>query len=195
MRFVRARLAVVDVTAFGVAAALLTGSPAGQAVTAGASTVASTVASTGASTGASTAVGPGRLAASPVLVSCAGRDQTRPSSFVLSCADGNWGIGHITWAVWGATAYAGTATVYMNDCDPYCASKHAKFYYFPALVTAWRAEPLPGHRGMRYFTRLSWIYTGKHCMPASGGKTYCAPATGSFDLAPWPVSGSRQTPA
>jgi hypothetical protein len=175
MRFAHARLAVASVAAFGVAAALLTSSLAG-----------------GGSAAAATAARP--AASSPVLVSCTGQDQVRPSSFVLSCADGNWGIEHITWATWGSTAYAGTATVYMNDCDPYCASKHAKFYHFPALITAWRAQPLPGHQGMTYFTRLSWIYTGKHCMPAAGGKTYCAALTGTFDLAPWPVSGSPRTP-
>ena len=128
------------------------------------------------------------LGLSLVLVSCAGQAQARPSSFTLTCADGNWGVEHIKWATWGSTAYAATATVYLNDCVPYCASPHAKFYYFPALVTAWRPEALPGHHGMRYFTRLSWIYTGKHCLPAGGGKTYCSPATGTFDLVPWPVS-------
>ncbi|HEX3493010.1 MAG TPA: hypothetical protein VHU92_26975, partial [Streptosporangiaceae bacterium] len=43
----------------------------------------------------------------------------------------------------------------------------------PVLVTAWRAEPGPGHAGQHYFSRLTEIYTGKRpTYYRSGDKKY-----------------------
>jgi hypothetical protein len=42
----------------------------------------------------------------------------------------------------------------------------------PVLVALWRAEPLPGHAGQRYFTRLTIIYTGNRSYRAGGMITF-----------------------
>jgi hypothetical protein len=52
---------------------------------------------------------------------------------------------------------------------------------FPALITLWRAEPLPGHHGQRYFTRLTLIYTGNRGYQADG-KQYQLPQTVTYPL-------------
>jgi len=52
---------------------------------------------------------------------------------------------------------------------------------FPALAALWRTEPLPGHPGERYFTRLTIIYTGTRSYRA-GGKTYHLSQTVTYPL-------------
>ena len=37
--------------------------------------------------------------------------------------------------------------------------------FIVSLVALWRPEPLPGHPGVRYFTRITRIYTGKRPPP------------------------------
>jgi hypothetical protein len=144
--------------AVGAAAAIVTGALAG---------------------GASAATGTPHPAASPVMVTCTNTDQVRPAQFVLSCADGNWSLSGLHWRTWGATGYA-TGTTVINDCVPNCAL--GKFYRFPVSVVVWRPQPLPHHPGVQYFSRVSWVYTGKHCMPGSKGATTCLPVTGTFGL-------------
>jgi hypothetical protein len=159
MKFARPRFAAL--AAFGAAAAIAAASLLGGA---GAAAQAST-------THASTV---------PVIVSCSGQDVVKPSALVMACADGNWGYQHMHWQVWGSTAY-GSATTYMNDCYPDCAQ--GKFYYFPTLVVVWRPEALPKHAGEQYFSRVSWIYETKACMPSlPKGKVTCLPQTGTFSL-------------
>jgi hypothetical protein len=121
----------------------------------------------------------GHAAASPVVVSCAGKNQTRPSQFVLACGDGNAGLTHLSWAAWGTSAAFGHGTYEFNDCVPYCAAGHG--HHFAVLTALWRPEALPGHAGTRYFTRLTIIYTGRHRYTA-GGKTYRLPGTQTFTL-------------
>jgi hypothetical protein len=49
------------------------------------------------------------------------------------------------------------------------------------LVALWRPEPLPGHVGERYFTRLTIIYTGSRAYSA-GGRLYQLPVTATDPL-------------
>jgi hypothetical protein len=52
---------------------------------------------------------------------------------------------------------------------------------FPVLVTLWRAEPLPGHPGQRYITRITLIYTGNRSYGA-GGQVHHLPVTSTGSL-------------
>jgi hypothetical protein len=52
---------------------------------------------------------------------------------------------------------------------------------FPVLVRLWRAEPLPGHPGKRYFTRLTMVDTGSRTYTVNG-KVYTIPLTTTDDL-------------
>ena len=127
----------------------------------------------------------GAAAAAPaqggvVMVDCAGKPQTRPSSFVLTCADANDALGGMHWVSWGSQAF-GTGTETINTCTPDCAD--GKLVPYPVLVAAWRPEPRPGHPGVQYFTRVTRIYTANR-PPLYGcqGKQTCYPLTSTFDL-------------
>lgn len=115
----------------------------------------------------------------PVVVNCQSKEQTRPASFVLACADGNSALQHLSWQTWQQSSAYGGGTWLINDCVPNCAQ--GTFHKYPALVVLWRPEPLPGQPGMHYFTRLTMILTGPHCYTASGKKT-CYPVTATTDL-------------
>lgn len=138
---------------------------------------------TAAAASASPAVPAAPAATSYVLVTCAGQDVARPSWFVLTCADDGWGYVHMHWHAWGSTAAYATATTYVNDCYPNCAE--GTFYHFPAMVVVWRPEALPGHSGERYYTRLSWVFERKACLPSPpDGKITCLRQTGTYALVP-----------
>ena len=102
----------------------------------------------------------------PVVVDCAMQAQTRPGQFVLACADGGASLSGLHWASWGSSAAFADGVSTFNDCTPSCVAGHG--HSFPVLVTLWRAEPLPGHAGTRYFTRLTVIYTGSRTYHAGG---------------------------
>jgi len=121
-----------------------------------------------------------------VVVDCSGQRQTRPSSFVLTCADANDALGGLHWASWadqGSGQAFGTGTEQVNTCAPDCAS--GKLVSYPALITLWRPEPLPGHPGVRYFTRITRIYpANRPPLYNCQGKHTCYPLTSTLSLAP-----------
>jgi hypothetical protein len=118
---------------------------------------------------------------STVVVDCSGQQQARPSSFILTCADANDALTGLHWASWEASQAFGTGTEKVNTCTPNCAD--GKLVPYPALITLWRPEPLPGHPGVLYFTRITRIYPGSrpplyNCQ----GKHACYPQTSTSDL-------------
>lgn len=58
----------------------------------------------------------------------------RPSSFVLSCADGNEVLEGLTWRGWGENEAVGAGEVVTNGCSPSCAE--GKDISFPVRVVA-----------------------------------------------------------
>jgi hypothetical protein len=115
----------------------------------------------------------------PVVVNCTEHRQTRPGSYILACGDGNAYVTGLHWASWGQAAAFATGTDTFRACIPSCAAGH--LHSFPILATLWRARPLPGHQGVRYFSRLTIIYTGSRSYRA-GGKTYRLPQTATYPL-------------
>jgi hypothetical protein len=116
-----------------------------------------------------------------VMVDCLGRPQTRPSSFILTCADAGDDLTALHWVSWGASQAFGTATEKINNCTPDCAD--GKFVSYPALIALWRPEPLPGHPGVLYFTRITRIYTANRPpLYSCQGTHTCYPLTSTFDL-------------
>jgi hypothetical protein len=115
----------------------------------------------------------------PVVVDCAMQPQVRPRQYILACGDANAYLTGLHWAAWGsASAFvAGIST--FNDCTPTCKAGH--FLRFPMLAALWRAEPLTGHAGQRYFTRLTIIYTGNRAY-RERGKLYHLPVTVTYPL-------------
>jgi hypothetical protein len=118
---------------------------------------------------------------SAVVVDCSGHQQTRPSSFVLTCADANDALTALHWVGWAASQAFGTGTEQVNTCTPDCAD--GKLVSYPALITLWRPEPLPGHPGVRYFTRITRIYpSSRPPLYNCQGKHTCYPLTSTSDL-------------
>jgi hypothetical protein len=118
-------------------------------------------------------------AAVPVVISCTGHAQTRPGRYVLACADGNAYLTGLSWAAWGSASAFAAGTDTFKVCIPTCTAGH--LHNFPVLAALWRARPLPGHPGERYFTRLTLIYTGSRSYRA-GGKTYHLHQTVTYPL-------------
>jgi hypothetical protein len=114
----------------------------------------------------------------PVVINCLKQGQVRPHQYVLTCADANDYLTGLRWASWGPAAFAGGTNTF-NDCVPSCAA--GRLHSFPVLVTLWRAEPLPGHPGQRYFTRITLIYTGNRSYRA-GGQVHHLPVTSTGSL-------------
>jgi hypothetical protein len=115
-----------------------------------------------------------RPAAVPRVYNCL-HAQVRPGSFTLACADGNSSLTHLSWSSWTASSARGTGTQVINDCQPYCAA--GKFRSYPADVTFWRSEPVPGHPGQRYFSRVTLRYPAARPPAYSGGKQVNGPET------------------
>jgi hypothetical protein len=117
-----------------------------------------------------------------VVVNCLFKQQTRPSSFVLTCADANDVLVDLHWVSWSSGAAFATGTEQINDCTPDCAA--GKFISYPVLVNLWRSEPLPGHRGTSYFTRATRVYTANRppLYFCDGTRATCYPQTATSGL-------------
>jgi hypothetical protein len=87
-----------------------------------------------------------------------GQGQVKPSTYDIGCMASQEFISGLSWTSWKSVAF-GSGTLKVNNCNPSCAmGKYAKF---PILVVLWRAKPWPNHAGRQYFSRLTWIFTGK----------------------------------
>ena len=92
-----------------------------------------------------------------VVVNCAGHGQVRPAGYNVGCIANEFLTG-LRWTSWGSVAFGGGA-LKVNDCTPTCAQ--GKYVKYPILTVLWRARPWPHHAGSAYFSRLTWIFTGK----------------------------------
>jgi hypothetical protein len=121
------------------------------------------------------------VTATPVIVDCAVTGQRRPAQYPLTCTGTSTSLAGLQWANWGPSAAFAVGRIGINDCVPSCVGGTG--HSFPVLVTLWRAEPRPGHRGKSYFTRMTVIYTGSHSYRA-GRKLVSLPATITYPLSP-----------
>jgi hypothetical protein len=119
--------------------------------------------------------------AKTVVINCQFKPQVRPSAMILTCADANDVLTGLHWVSWGTGAAFATGIEQINDCTPYCAA--GKFINYPVLVDLWRAEPLPGHPGVLYFSRVTRVYTANRPpLYFCNGTHTCYPQTATFDL-------------
>ena len=91
------------------------------------------------------------------MVNCAGQGQVRPGGYDIGCT-ANEMLATLHWQTWRGTAY-GNGVLKVDDCTPTCAQ--GKYIKYPVLTVLWRPKAWPGHAGHRYFTRVTWIFTGK----------------------------------
>jgi hypothetical protein len=144
MRLARTRILL----AAGVLAAAATGTAAVLAGGAAASTASSSV----------------------VLVQCNGHGQVKPGKTDQpGCMPSQEFFTGLKWTSWKSVGY-GSGTLKVNNCIPTCA--HGKFISYPILTVLWRAEPRPGHAGQEYFSRLTFIFTGKRSNRGPAARTY-----------------------
>lgn len=130
---------------------------------------------------------PATAAASlPVVINCAMKHQVKPTDYILNCGDGVASLVKLRWAAWGGQAAFGNGTESLRVCIPNCVN--GKTVTFGVLIALWRAQPLPGHRSVRYFTRMTLIYTGNRTYKA-GGQTFRQPQTRTFPLSKFGGTG------
>jgi hypothetical protein len=116
-----------------------------------------------------------------VVINCSFKPQTRPSSFILTCADAGDVLTGLHWVSWGPIAAFAIGTEQINDCTPNCAA--GKFISYPVLVNLWRPEPLKGHPGTLYFSRVTRVYTANRPpLYYCNGTHTCYPQTSTFNL-------------
>lgn len=112
----------------------------------------------------------------PVVFNCLNHRVVKPSSYVLTCADDGSFLSRLKWASWTAQRATASGVHELNDCTPNCAE--GKFRKYPAVITLWRPEPLAGHPGEKYFTRITVRYTGpRPPMYMSNGQLVKHPAS------------------
>lgn len=72
------------------------------------------------------------------------KEQYKPHTLVLSCADGDALLKHLTWSHWSGSKAAGSGIYSANDCKPSCAGGHFKNY--PATVALSQPKACPGQK-------------------------------------------------
>ena len=83
------------------------------------------------------------------------RGEFKPSTYDNGCMASQEFISGLSWTSWKSVAF-GSGTLKVNS-----GGATGKYVKFPILVVLWRARPWPHHPGRAYFSRLTWIFTGK----------------------------------
>ena len=93
------------------------------------------------------------------ILTCTGTTVSRPSNFVITCADANAALTKTHWSTWNADSAKGTTRFALNLCKPYCAA--SKMSFFPNS-TVRLSDPVMAKHG-RLFSKLvvRYIYRGK----------------------------------
>jgi hypothetical protein len=97
------------------------------------------------------------VAVKPVVPECLTQLVVKPKNYILTCADAGSVLAHLSWSSWTGEQAVATGVHQLNNCTPNCAE--GKFISYPAVITLSRPEPLAGHPGETYFSRLTVRYT------------------------------------
>ena len=98
-----------------------------------------------ASSGASTS-----RTTTPKILTCTNTTVSRPSNFVISCADAGAALTKTHWSTWNAMGATGTTTFALNLCTPYCAASPISHF---VGSTVRLSAPVTTKRG-RLFSKL-----------------------------------------
>ncbi|MGB8178550.1 MAG: hypothetical protein WCF63_00095 [Acidimicrobiales bacterium] len=77
------------------------------------------------------------------VLTCQGTDVTRPSNFVITCADAYTQLTQTHWTSWTSKRAVGTTTFAMNLCKPYCAA--SKMTYYPGSTVSFTSPVTTKH--------------------------------------------------
>jgi hypothetical protein len=112
-----------------------------------------------------------------VVNQCTGQGQVRPSTINLpDCMTSSELIGHVKWTSWGSAAF-GKGDLEVNNCNPSSSCGPSKYTKYPILTVLWGAKPWAGKHGDDYFSRLTWIFTGKRPRHISVTQTVTMPSS------------------
>ncbi|MGA3155567.1 MAG: hypothetical protein ACLPN6_25410 [Streptosporangiaceae bacterium] len=130
-------------------------------LTAGLVAVAGTAAGTVLAAGPASA-GPAAASSGQVVLvnPCSFRGQVRPAAYDIGCMPSSELVGGLTWTSWRSVAF-GSGRLEVNNCTPSSKCGPSKYTKYPILVVLWRAAAWPKHPGQEYFSRMTWIFTGK----------------------------------
>jgi hypothetical protein len=97
-----------------------------------------------------------------VLVNqCTGHGQMRPATVPLpDCMTSSELIGQAKWTTWTSVAF-GSGDLEVNNCTPSSGCGPSQYTKYPILLVLWRGQSWAGQHGEDYFSRLTWIFTGK----------------------------------
>ncbi len=112
----------------------------------------------GTTTAAVLTAAPASASSSQVVVVNCGHGVVRPAQYDIGCMASQEFLAQLRWTSWTSVAFGG-GVLKVNDCTPTCAQ--GKYIKYPVLTVLWRAKPWPGHSGRQYFSRLTFIFTGK----------------------------------
>jgi hypothetical protein len=97
------------------------------------------------------------VASKPVVFDCLNHAIVKPGNYTLTCADGGSDLAGLSWIAWTPELAVANGVHELNNCTPNCAE--GTFVHYPAVITFSRPEPLAGHPGESYFSRITVRYT------------------------------------
>ncbi len=132
------------------------------------------IAATATVTGTALAAGSASAAASsPVaLVGC--QALVRPAVYDIACMASNELVTNLSWVSWRSVAF-GSGIFRVNNCTPSSSCGPSKYTKYPILTVLWGAKPWPHHRGRDYFSKMTWIFTGKRPAQTPVTQTFTLP--------------------
>jgi hypothetical protein len=102
-------------------------------------------------------------APSYVLLTCAGKGVTEPSSDIITCADAGMVLQGLHWTTWSSHFASAYGTFSENDCKPSCANGH--FHNYSVIATAWGSKGVSGHSNERAYTEFALTFPGSSRPP------------------------------
>lgn len=100
------------------------------------------------------------------LIDCLGKTQVRPAAVVLTCADANMSVRHLSWTGWGASFAAALGEMSVNSCTPNCAA--GTFHTFKVVLIARGAERCGN---VLAYNALTFAFLGRSPFPATSDWT------------------------
>jgi len=119
---------------------------------------------------------PGNAPARMVVFDCPGQPAlVKPSTFIVTCADGNILFDKLSWTSWTPGLASATGTLIKNTCTPSCVAGHFRSY--PVLVIFWGKAAVKNHPGEQCYTRMTLIYPGSRPPGAAQTETIPLPTS------------------
>ena len=94
-------------------------------------------------------------ATSAAVYDCGNKPLVEPHTFVFAC-DSSGYLTKLQWSSWNAVTATATGVLYVDNCEPNCAS--GKWSHQNMDVVLWRSEAVKGHPGKRGYTEMTFLF-------------------------------------